>query len=544
MRALLVYYGRDGNVVTTQEFPSQKARNVSFWYDSIEIIAVVESSLDLIYLCWGVDNKDIPLAKQSTNSGRQYCKKASEFLDTKRATAAPHYESERLSSRAFISNLLHGQFELSIREDDHYHELGRINRNNIIGLEGNTYQYYENIVRYVYGSERSIIFDEIFHNRSNIYLSTRPGSPPVNFTTVIDFARRTLTFMEKIRRTDLKLPSVLQESRDWVTYSEELRVDDASLRNIVSGNVTWEMRPGSTNTLFRNKIPRILNIPVTESSFDVDENYLLIDLANQLCNLLSFFVDELEVSVPFIESTIQKLRHSIEYLCNEFGLNEHGKHSQEIPYRFLNSPSHELQSIGQTIQAWKTFGSEDPNLDTHTHRFSVHTTDKLWEFFCLEKIISVAKSLGLYDIEIKESAVELKGEHGFVNLYYDTEIPKGGKFFGIVNCDVRGKRPDFLVFSNIKGVSRIGVLDPKFTPDESQWRGRGSEIWEKYGLWLRNEDRNVIDYVYSIVPSITEGSRISELSKEQVENLDFGTITLRMSNEDTQGNEAILQLFT
>ena len=121
-----------------------------------------------------------------------------------------------------------------------------------------------------------------------------------------------------------------------------------------------------------------------------------------------------------------------------------------------------------------------------THLYSVHTTEVLWEFFCFEKLIRSMVNLGFVEERREKSRVLLQRGELEVAIQYGGSWKSGSQKFGLKNLHLTKElKPDYVVTLTGPGVKRIGVMDAKYTPDPRGWQARSSELFEKYGLYLR-----------------------------------------------------------
>lgn len=531
---------KSNNDSHTISFPSKKSRKIDFFYSSVDIILVAEVGVDAT-LFWGIEGSEVELnfVDNSVSEGfSQISSLKSEFSITEESI----FWHKNLEDKSFVSHLMHGDFPLSVLIDDKKHWIGRLLRNNIIGapVKG-TYRYYENIIKYVFKSGRSLLFNEIFSRKSDAILSTVDYGENQSFTLVIQFANSLVKILEKLESNLFVLPSTLIQKRAVVDYAENVEIDLDSIMVFVTDPSAWAISaPGSVS--FGGIQPRVIETPSYENTYDLTDNRMLLDFLMQLRRDIATFVDRLEVNATYLRGLIQKLDHYRHFLEHRLGISFNAGATQSIPFKYLNSQVPEILEMGDLIQRWKKLGKEDVNSDNYKYHFSVYTTEKLWEFFCFEKIVKVCTQIGFAENFCSPDYVVLTKDTTTIYIYYDRETSPGGMVRDVTNYSSRGVAPDFLIIVDSPSGQIVGVLDAKYTPNESDWRSRGSEIWSKYGLWIRKGNGEVIDFVYSLVPSTSAGMLKSEMYGEDIAQLNLGTLPLLMDEHDNSGEAAISKL--
>ena len=141
---------------------------------------------------------------------------------------------------------------------------------------------------------------------------------------------------------------------------------------------------------------------------------------------------------------------------------------------------------------------------------------EIFEHFCFIKIIEslVDNGFSLDDLIRKDQdtagLVQLERDDEVVSIFYEPRISK--KINGpLINSKARssGYLPDIVVTYERAGETRRGVIDAKFSTIETIEKTLGPDIYYKYGLFLHGQDRQPLDFVFAMYPSIDEKCKVS-----------------------------------
>ncbi len=559
MKCYLVFKSAD-ETIRFIALPARKPVKLDFLYEYVQVLVISQIGQQFVKLTWGDEGREIALHTWTLGllELSDQNPMLSDIIATELDSAeSPQifiadqfaYISEVIPRLSFIDHLVFGEFALDLLVDDEVVNLGRINRTKIIGASSNySINFFFAICAVVYDSPKSLIYEELFARRSNVCLRTRPGSPPRPLSKIMSIYRYTENALEQLASGSVALPNQLKEGRSLQKYHPGSRLDLVSIQRLVSGSFV----PAATGAYAGNyslpATPEVVDIPSATETFDVLDNKLLIQFLVELGRSLEEIVRTNNLFEGTLARKAAKISNVVDQLCRRYGVSVPQQPVHGMAERYSRSSSEVLRKLANAIRQWNQLNEYDPFEDSETLFFNTHTADKIWEYFCLERIVSVFESQGLGVRKINDSEVELADKDRVANIVYDKTITSGQRSYGILNVhsDKRFK-PDFLVSLKDDSGMRIGVFDAKYNPDEASWPVRAEEI-EKYGLWLRRENGEAIDYVHAMVPSPAGGKFQSKIRGDVLPDhinhppLDHGYISLLMGKSDPTGVEALTKI--
>ena len=528
---------RTTKIIRIFEFPSKKAKKINFFYDIAEFVLVSDRG-ETAQIFWGIEGREYFLEKSSTIEASliEALEIPSEDLTNKT------FWTLSLKDKSFISNLNYGEYYLRLAIDSILEPIGRILRTDVIGSnKASTYGYYENIVRYVLSGERSLIFNNLLKPKSDVFLSASEIGKNESFSVVIQFASAILGLLNRLEHGFYTLPSKLVSDRKVVEYSEDAELDFESLVSFLTDASNWSIA-GNEGNLDFPIIPMQVNVPISVETFDLPENRMFVNCVSQIRNDILIFIEKLGFKTEYLESLINDLGYYQRHLQNKYGISLIPQANHFPPLKYFNSQTEDIRLLGDLIQKWYLLGSADTKPESYRYIFSLYTTEVIWEYFCFEKIVKAFISRGFSQQFIDFNYVKLTRGDDTAYIYYDQLIHKGKYFAGITNFSAEKVKPDFLVVIKKSSGIRIGVFDAKFSPSEKDWRSRGEEIWGKYGLWMRKQSGEVLDFVFALVPSISNGVKSNLIGPSGNPALSLGFLSLLMDESDYSGEKAISSL--
>lgn len=558
--AYLLFYSDNQSNSTLLTFPRNKVAKIKFVYDRVQIVVVTtQKSSDPMCFNWGPEGREVPL-KYWEGTHQRFLEDYPSFVDDievklSGATSDDNnvylYVSDVIGQRSFISNLMMGEFPLGLHINGKFTSLGRISVSGIITKSQKfSHIYYSAICEVVYGSPMmSLIYDELFKSRSNVCFPVRPGLPPRPLVQLMWFYRIVQKPLMKIIEGHVSLPHVLKEVRSRRSYHDGMRLDKQSIQEIVSGSFSPSRSVAYLGNTALKATPDSVNVPVNIRSHHLTDNLLLIQFLSDLHKGLFAFTEYLKHLTGSLASISADLDCLINQLCWMLGVERNSRFVYGVPTTYIRSNDQLLKKLGHLIQQWNISPQIDLAADGHTHIFSIHTTDVLWEYFCLEKIRHMFKINGFVNEVIGDSEIRFSRGSELATIYYEPTIISGNSVSGVYNLDPWGKKvPDYLIRVDSSKGTRIGVLDAKYSPDPDNWQARGKEIYDKYGLYLRGETGNPLDYIYALVPSTEPSSVNQQLKADSLIKysgclpLDLGFISLIMGVEDDGANKLLAKL--
>lgn len=524
-------------IIRIFEFPSKNAKKINFFYDIAEFVLVTESG-ETAQILWGIEGREYFLEK--TNNIEPGLIEALEISNDDLINKT--FWTLSLSDNSFLSNLNYGEYYLRLAIDSILEPVGRILRTDVIGSnKASTYGYYENIVRYVLSGERSLIFNNLLKPKSDVFLSTSEIGRNESFSVVIQFASAILSLLRRLEHGIYILPSKLVTERKVIEYSEDVELDFESLVSFQTDASNWSI-VGNEGNLGFPIIPTQVNVPFSVETFDLPENRMFLNCVSQIRNDILIFSEKLGFRTEYMESLINDLGYYQRHLQNRYGIALIPEANHFPPLKYFNSQTKDIRLLGDLIQRWYLLGSADTKPESYRYIFSLYTTEVIWEYFCFEKIVKVFISYGFSQQIMDFNYIKLNRGEDTAYIYYDQLIHKGKYFGGITNFSATAVQPDFLVVIKKPSSVRIGVFDAKFSPSENDWRSRAEEIWGKYGLWMRKQSGEVMDFVFALVPSINNGAKNNFIGPSGNPTLSLGFVSLLMDESDYSGEKAISSL--
>ncbi|MDA7785277.1 hypothetical protein N8944_05335 [Pseudomonadales bacterium] len=529
-RALFDFFNLAGEQIRREEiYSDRESFSISDWYDEVEVTLYDDSPWNEVVLSWQEGNMSAVLSKQCQHR--------------------PVFKSKRLSEKEFISHLQLGDYEIGFIKAEQFFKVCEIQRRNFFRMtKAETRRGYQNLLSVVFSSANNLVYRFSQQRRSRAkfgyeyYRGTKTLDEALNF-------QRELTF--EFRRTiesGNKLPSRILESREYKRYQVGVPLDQPSLSSIAQQAMKVQSRLFRFGLASRGDLQRlVINTPRRETTHRTPENLLLINFAVSLGHVLEDFLD-VYPSNGLIKYAVRSLAFETTRICEIHQLKFQHTAVEATPLRYIFD--HRYQKFGEQIDLWKNYSRTLGGQGRKNQNISVHTVEKLWEYFCLEKIVRFFASKGLsihkkdsshdaaYGVEVDR--LVLVGERGKAEIFYDSLVLPGEEVCYALNSDQSKKRPDFLISSSIDGYEQLGVLDAKFSLSPELWLERGKEIWAKYGLWfLKQKTGAPLNYVHAIFPTLDRSAFESRRLKPN-EGSKFGAITdlgwLTLAMEDADDN--------
>lgn len=559
MKCYLVFKSAD-DIKRVVALPDRKPVKLDFLYEFVQVLVISQLGNQSVKLAWGDEGREIAL-NPWTGGPKEFAHQnpmlsdiiATELDFTESSELIPAdrfaYISEAIPRLSFIDHLVFGEFALDLLVDEEVVNLGRINRTKIIGASSNySINFFFAICAVVYDSPKSLIYEELFARRSNVCLRTRPGSPPRPLSKIMSIYRYAENALEHLASGSVSLPNKLNEGRSLQKYHPGFRLDIVSIQKLVSGSFVPAATGAYAGSYSLPATPEIVDIPSATETFDVLDNKLLIQFLVELGRSLEEIVRIHNLFGGTLARKAAKISIVVDQLGRRYGVSIPQQPVYGIAEKYARSSSEVLRRLASAIRQWNQLNEYDPVQESETLFFNTHTADKIWEYFCLERIVSAFESQGLNVMKISPSEVELADKDRVANIVYDKPIISGQRSYGVLNVHSEKRfRPDFLVSLKDSSGMRIGLFDAKYNPDEAWWPVRAEEI-EKYGLWLRRENGEAIDYVHAMVPSPAGGKFQSKIRSDVLPDhishppLDHGYISLLMGKSDPTGMEALTKI--
>lgn len=549
LNAFFVFTKSDGSR-EIKEFPRKKAAPLKFIYETIQIFVSTRQGLEPLAVSWGDEGREIEL--ESVDIESQDFATAHPWFEAE-IGSSPHAEeftsdpdqwfcSEPYSHKRFINHLMFGEFAVDILFKESFEHLGRFSRSDIVSGSSNLpWQHYLNICSVVYGSHKSLILDDFFRSRSNVHLYVRLGMPPRPLGQIIWFYRQLEPILRGVLAGEIVLPTSLIEAREVRAYNHGTRLDGQSIRGLVSGEFI-PSQSMSVKATTGEVCPAVVDLPITTKRFAQLDNKLFVQLLTEIHMGLDNFVEELDLADGVLTRQTQALNHDIATLSWRFKINRFGPLIIGFPDKYIRSADPSLKKLGSLIADWNSYYDLDMQKQGYTQLYSVHTTEVLWEFFCFEKLIRSLTNLGFAEERREENRILLQRDKLEVAIQYGGVWKSGSQALGLKNLHLSKElKPDYVITLNGPGFQRIGVMDAKYTPDPAGWKTRSSELFEKYGLYLRKPSNNTLDFVLGLVPSSVAGEHTRLLKVSQVGDidLDLGYVSLQMDELDSSGEQAL-----
>ncbi|MDB2365869.1 hypothetical protein N9V98_08400, partial [Luminiphilus sp.] len=516
IRAFFVFTKRDGSR-DIKEFPRTKAAPLNFFYETIQVFLSTSLDLELSAISWGDEGREIDLQPVDVRSEQFFADVCFE--------EAPNdhwFCSESRNHKTFINHLMFGEFAIEVLLNDSVIHLGRFSRSTIVaGTSNLPLQHYLNICSVVYGSYHGLIADESLRSKSNVHLFVRSGVPPRPLAQIMWFYRQLAPIVKGVISGETLLPTSLGEVREVRPYSHGVRLDGQSINRLVAGGVTPPHRM-STKNLGGAFIPATVDIPNTKSRFSQLDNQLLIQVLAEIYTGLRTFIEDLNLTEGALRRRADTFGHYISTLCRRYKINRDSGLVVGLPDKYIRSADPQLKRLGSLIAEWNSYYQLDMGERGHTHLYSVHTTELLWEFFCFEKLVRALNAAGFVEEKRQENRIVLFRGEVEVAIKYVGVWKSGSQMLGLRNLHLTKQlEPDYVITLTGPDFERVGVMDAKYTPDPLDWQQRSGELFQKYGLYLRKPSYNTLDYVMGLVPSAVAGERHRLLKVGQTGDLDL-----------------------
>ena len=425
--------------------------------------------------------------------------------------------------------------------------IGKVIRNRFVGVEGKSYRYFENILNLVMKNGASFIF--ALRKRKSLF-SMNPSS---NFDIfdmgyIFKLSEEYVGALEMLNHRVVDIPSLVSVGRNLRRISRSVRLDNESIKSISRIKINQKYLQSSTEYLnISLGSPLYVSAPESVNTYDIFENRVLHAQGRRLYKILSYLNSEAIFEIPFIDDLISKLDYNLKIFSNRCSLIRNFDEPYSPPLKYLYSEDPAVRKIGALVQQTNFLGLPNDMESNFYFDFTIPSTDKLWEYFCLESICRAVHQLG-YSRNIKlDDCIEFRNPdqpEAVIRIYFDMLMQAGGTTEFVSNLDSNAKRPDFLVLHSEGDLNKALVFDAKFTINREFWRSRALEIYSKYGLWLRKNGYEMIDSCYALVPSVNSAERFSSHSIEHIgRDLDLGYLSLMMDEDDKKGIEIIKQLF-
>ena len=552
-------------------FPSEKRpEKINFHYEEVLItVEGIEPPPDEVALLVGELHKEIKLEKRIIEKGglpnelagkiRELTNLNSDALADLLRPSVRHVHQVKLARKSFINNLHWGDFLLTLLIDGTLFPAGALRRDKIIG-SATKGGHFKSILGVVFGSPHGLIYERDFiSNEKDLFSS---GS---RYRTAYEAIWYQKKFLEEFRRwngEEISLPERVREEKNKITYSPSIRIDSKSLRSVARNPSNLALSPnGQVEILGRRFALGKVDSVVRKVSFDSNDARLLINTVLDVhSTAASHIAAQFDGQAVALNALNEELTLEIRKFCARHDLPSQRRRAIINPTLFRRLGR--CKSFVALVDGWNRLqdldlykGESQENL-----AFPLNSLEKIWEFFCLERIIQAFELLGLKIESLARARsgdvkmISLRGRRGEATLFYepiirpgvneiclnlqgDTHIldkisptAKGGK------KRVDGFRPDYFVLSTIDGVDRVGILDAKFSPEPGDWPGRTYEIVEKYCPWLRKLDGTNLDYCISLVPSVNhkEFYSLTNHAIDRTNQTILGCLPLRMQSSDPE----------
>lgn len=255
---------------------------------------------------------------------------------------------------------------------------------------------------------------------------------------------------------------------------------------------------------------------IMSTNYDTYENRLLLTCLYSIKSKLYELSEEYKDTKLFPRSSVDRLIYNngeiISSLNSKLKLSPPFETFPEYSNKFFDDVRYiNLYSL---ISRWHTvnnlsYGNE--------FRSPILGVTEIFEHFCFIKIIEsiLDNGFALDDLIRKDKdtagLVQLeRDDDEVVSIFYEPCISK--KIDGpLVNSKVRssGYLPDIVVIYEKGNVIRRGIIDAKFSTIETIEKTLGPDIYYKYGLFLHGQDRQPLDFVFAMYPSVDEKCMVS-----------------------------------
>lgn len=522
-------------------FESSRERNLELakFYDAVRAIVISDESDPQV--TWGIERRPLKLKdcektlEQFQSVGDGVANDVAKAINhptfkIQPNTSAKVYQSELIGSRAFVSPLHYGREIIFING----HVLGNINRTTFTTNEGVRLRpYVDAILKVIYGQGREITLSTYNKSRSTVQLSQIFGFEPRPLEEVLVFASQALNLLRNILLKADRLPSRVSESREFRVYGRGMRLDQRSMQFLARNPINLKTQRFGTVPE-----PKMVDIPKSRETHIIKENLQFLTVIKQLRSHLLRALQERDLRDTYAADLCDDLGNHTNRFVEKYNLQSAVVEICTPPRRYLTSKNPRLRSAGHLILDWSRLERTDLSGREKPRQRFIPLLDKLWEQFCLVRIVQALQEQGFkVDTSFGDDVTLSRGQT-HVQIAYDREFSSGQRFGGLYFSKLTGGlRPDFTISVRSGAVYRVGILDAKFSPNEKNWPKRGEEIFEKYGAWFRALNGEPIDYVHAIVPSFDESFMRYGLAEPhqsaEPESLAFGYLAIQMAEHDT-----------
>jgi len=563
-------------------FSGEETNSLNFFYGNVEIIFRGEEPCDEVSLLVGEINKEIRLEKQIEETLIRLEPNEIEGAygietgDSDNPIGQPFFRKEKrvsyqrsLVQGAFINNLHWGDFQLTLRIDSRLIPIGKIRRNRIIGAPRKG-GHLKEILEVVFGSPQNLIYEKGFISNER-ELFSRGHRYRTAFETLV-YQREMLEELRKWNKEELRLPERVVEDRRRVTYTPSIRMDSKGLRAVASNPSNFYASSSGQIDIKgqRFSLSKVDQLEKTVS-FDTHDSRLLVNTALDIRNAAARVSEwAFDHQAEALDHLNYQLGSELRLFCSRHKLAM--RNTKATDRSTLMRKLIRCKRFVEIIEGWIHLRNLDPleGESTSNWAFPLNSLEKLWEFFCLERIVQSLEKLGLDQKHLEWSnknavrVISLRGRRGKATIFYEPKIWPGDSS-PIINLQSKqtiatkisgmsqknasqndGFEPDYIVVSTIDGLERIGILDAKFSPEPDAWAGRTYEIIDKYCPWLRKPDGQNLDYYVAMVPSVDHHNFYSMTHESFAQDnfTQLGCLAVRMRSKDTLATDGLASLFT
>lgn len=526
---------------------------LDFFYTEVVIDVYSQYSRDFIDLTWNNYQSYFRLTRARLQSDEingttnELSGIAKDHKEKKDDETYYHHYSHQCSEKDFIGFLLFGVFNIVLIDGEEKYIVGKILRTKFVGIEGKSYKYFENILNSVMKSWSSLIFS-IVNKKSIFQFSPSRNADIVEVGQLLRLAENYLIALHDLNSFSISIPCLVSSKREIERVSPHTRLDGEAIRSISKIKENRKYLNSSIGIQSFSSHSRVkVSVAETIDSYDIEENQILYCQGKKLLRLIEIISNRLIFDIPYFSKLQTSLVNQLNIFSVRCSLSDLIDTPYSPPLKYLYSEDPKLREIGLLMQRCNYLGIPENEEDRFFDDFTIPTTDKLWEFFCLDCICRAISQLGYTTCEILEGSLKFtspSSENNLIEIYYDCSIRAGDSVGYVENIDSTPKQPDYLILYKTNDVKKAIVLDAKFTIDRNGWRQRSSKIWSQYGLWLRKEGYETIDLCYALVPSTTKGEIFSSHEETaRTSRLDLGFLSLMMDEHDESGIELIKDLF-
>lgn len=533
-------------------FSSNKFRTLELpkYYDVFK--AYLIGDLAAPNVTWGLERRLLPLEDQGQSFQQLVESDDRQDVDVVKSLNQPTfkaaplpthrvYKSGLISKLSFVSHLHFGHENVYVNGD----HVGVIARTTDATSDGvDMRPSVDAILKVIYQHNFSITLQTYSKHRSTIQMSQNSRHEARLFEEVILAAFQLCKIIRDLLVSRETLPSRISEHRVSRRYEKGLRLDEWSLRSLARNPTDLKAQPYS-----RFLEPKVVNIPSPRETYALKENLQLLTVSRQVQAQLSVLLERGDIAGTCVKGVSEALSTYIGRFAREYDLTTNGVELNSPPRRYLTARNPTLKSAGLQIMSWARSlkpdlsGREDEQL-----RF-VPLLDRLWEQFCQVRIAEALINRGFVPDFSKDKTMLFYQEDTLVEIACDVDFSPGMRLGGIYFAKPYNKlRPDFTISVTRGAECRVGVLDPKFSPNLRNWAARGEKIFEEYGAWFRRLDGSAIDYVYAMVPT-TEHSKLQlglvppeDTDSAKGVSLSFGFVAVAMKEEDSVISELLADI--